>query len=74
MAEITMENVETVFNSVPVDEGQAAAIKLITERYVKMAQDVITNVPRCALRTVILRRLLELKMLSVDAIAKGGII
>lgn len=74
MAEITMENVETVFKSVPVDEGQAAAIALITERFTKMAQDVLTNVPRCALRTVILRRLLELKMLSVDAIAKGGLI
>jgi hypothetical protein len=74
MAEISMENVHQVFNSVPVDEGQRKTIELITERFTKLAEDVLTNVPRCAIRTVVLRRLLEQKMLCVDAITKGGLI
>lgn len=70
--EITTENLDAVFGSVPVTEGQAASINLVTEAFKKLAFDVLTNVPRCAIRTVILRRLLELKMLAVDSIAKGG--
>jgi hypothetical protein len=72
--EITTDNVELVFGSVPLDEGQQATVKLVTERFTEMARTVLTNVPRCAHRTVVLRRLLEAKMLCVDAIAKGGLI
>lgn len=74
MAEITMENVEQVFRPTNLNEGQVAAVKLIEDRFVQMAKDVIAHVPRCAVRTVVLRRLLEQKMLCVDAIAKGGLI
>lgn len=74
MAEITTENVEQVFRSTQVNEGQAAAIKEIEQHFVDSAKKVLQFVPRCALRTVVLRRLLELKMLCVDAIAKGGMI
>jgi len=72
--EVTMENVETVFNSVQTNEGQQATIKLVTERFVEMAKTIITNVPRCADRSAALRDLRNCKMICVDAIAKGGII
>lgn len=74
MAEITMENVDLVFSSVAVSEGQKLAIEHVTKHFVALAREVISTVPRCAIRTVVLRHLLEQKMLCVDAIAKGGLI
>lgn len=74
MPEILMENVEKVFRPSELNEGQKATIQLLEDRFVQMAKDVLTNVPRCADRTVVLRKLLEAKMLSTQAIAKGGLI
>lgn len=70
--EITTENVTRVFGSVELNEGTRASIKLITDKFTQMAMDVLTTVPRCPTRTVVLRKLLEGKMLAVDSIAKGG--
>lgn len=72
--EITIENVETVFGSVPLNESQQVTVKLVTDRFTEMARTILTNVPRCAHRTAALRKLLEAKMTCVDAIAKGGLI
>jgi len=74
MAEISMENVVTVFKSVPVNEGQVVTIKLVEERFLEMAETILTNVPRCAHRSAALRDLLQAKMVCIDAIAKGGLI
>jgi hypothetical protein len=71
---ITMENVDTVFGSVPLDEGQKAAIELVTARFTQLARDIIAHVPNCAHRSAALRDILIAKWACVDAIAKGGLV
>lgn len=74
MAEVTMENVEQVFSSVPVDEGQQKAIKHIQDKFIELAKEIISTVPRCADRSAVIRDLRCAKMFCTDAIAKGGLI
>lgn len=72
--EVTMENHETVFGSVPLDEGQQKMVEHITKHFTTLAREVLLSVPRCADRSAVLRQLREAKMIAVDAIAKGGLI
>lgn len=74
MGMVTMDNVETVFRSVPVNEGQKKTIGLMEEKFVQMAKDIIFNVPDSADRSAALRDLRHVKMVCTDAIAKGGMI
>lgn len=78
MAEITYENVEQVFGTKALTDGEkenvGRTITLVEERFVEMAKTIITNVPRCAHRSAALRDLLQAKMMCIDAIAKGGLI
>lgn len=78
MAEITMENAEQVFRSAKLTPEEHATIgktmQLVEDEFVKMAQTIIFNVPRCAHRSAVLRSLLEAKMIAIDAIAKGGLV
>lgn len=74
MAEITIENVEGVFRSMPAPENVQEQIKLLEDRFVEMAKTIITNVPRSQQRTNALLSLLKVKMVCIDTIVKGGLI
>jgi len=69
---ITMENVESVFRTAEVDEGQAATIHEVSESFVNTARKILSNVPDCAHRSAALRDLLVAKWACVDAISKRG--
>jgi hypothetical protein len=70
--QITTDNVERTFGSVPVDETHQKLIVQIEMDFVILAKSVLYNVPQCSHRSAALRKILEAKFLCTDAIAKGG--
>lgn len=75
MAEVTMENVEAVFKATaPRADVNPEHIKHMENKFVDLAKEILSTVPRCADRSAVIRDLRLCKMMCIDSIAKGGII